>query len=166
MSLDGVIKKLKDIADEAKQLFELLKNLAEQQENATAGQKDKIKQLADKLDTASREAARERRRAEIQQLTEVIEAHELTLTVPGLSSSAREAIRADRFAKLARRARLRAQEGTDFGAILTSREVEKIVDLVKKARREVRTKQRAAAFLESAVKIADVALTIAGKLAM
>jgi hypothetical protein len=165
MSLEGTIQKLKGISDEAKELFEVLRDLAKQQKDVTAKQKDKIKKLVDRLDKTSREAARERRRAEIQRLTEVIEAHDLSLTVPGLSSAAREAIRADRVAKLARRARLRAQEGTDFGGILTAREAGKIVDVAEKARKEVRTKKRAAAFLESTVKIADLALTIAGKLA-
>ncbi len=166
MSLTTTINKLKSIADDAKDLFDKLKDLADKGKDATKAQKDNIERLAIKLDTESRIAASERLNAEIEQLTDIIDRDNLILGIPGLSRTARDAVRADKVKTLARRARRRASLGTDFAGILNSNEVKKIVELVVKAKKEVKMKKFAADFLDSAVKIADLALSIAGKIAM
>ena len=166
MSLTTTINKLKSVANDAKDLFDKLKDLADKGKEATKTQKDNIERLASKLDTESRNAARERLKADIEQLSDIIERNERILAVPGLSRNARDAVRADKVRKLAKRARLRATLGTDFAGILNANEVKKIVELVAKAKKEVRIKKFAADFLDSAVKIADLALRIAGKVAM
>lgn len=166
MSLQESIKALKTVSAEAKQLFEVLKGLAEQDADATEAQKRQIAKLAEKLDAEARNAARARRDAEIQELTEIIQAHDETLTVPGLSHSTRDTVRAARQSAVARRGRLRAQAATDFGGILTKQVTDKLDDLVKKAKEDVARKKKAAAFLQGLVQVTDLALNIAGKLAM
>ena len=96
----------------------------------------------------------------------VIADNDVVLQVSGLSKATRDAIKADRMAAVARRGRLNAQAGTDFGGILTKTVTEELAAVLKKARQEVKKKKKAAAFLQSAVKVADLALRIAGKLAM
>jgi hypothetical protein len=161
MSFESAIKKLNNIASEAKALFDELIGLTSGEANEN--QKSKIKDLADRLNTDAAEASRERRTTEIRQLTEIINVHELTLSVPGLPSDARETIRADLIAKKTRRARLLNQAGTDFDGILTKSEVREIVKLVEKAQREVQQKKFAAEFLSTAIQIGDMAVSLAGK---
>lgn len=166
MSLDQSIRALKTVAGDAKELFAVLKGLAEQDEDAKKAQKDQITKLADKLDEETRKAARARRDVEIEQLTEIIDAHEITLSLPGLSQSTRDAVRADRQAHVARRGRLRARAGTDLGGVLTKQLADNLDELVKKVKKDVRSKKKAAAHLQGAIQTADIALRIAGKLAI
>jgi hypothetical protein len=80
VSLEDSIAKLGDVAADAKSLFDVLKDLAEQGRNARQAEKDEITRLLAKLDTTTRTAARERRAAEIEKLTELIEAGETVLS--------------------------------------------------------------------------------------
>ena len=166
MSLEDSIAKLGDVAADAKSLFDVLKDLSEQGRNARQAEKDEITRLLAKLDTTTRTAARERRAAEIEKLTELIEAGETVLSITGLSSSTRDAVKADLTRRRARRTRLRNLDATDFGGVLKADEVQQLEELVKAARQEVERKKLAAAFLGSVFKIGDLALTMAGKLAL
>ena len=166
MSLEDSIAKLKDVGADAKNLFGVLKDLADQGRDARKTEKDKITGLVKKLDTTTRTAARERRAAEIEKLTELIDAGKTVLSITGLSSSTRNAVKADLIRLRSRRTRLRNLDATDFGGILKAEEVRKLEDLVKAARKEVQQKRLAAAFLGSVFKIGDLALTMAGKLAI
>lgn len=83
-----------------------------------------------------------------------------------MGSPARQALKADLLRWRTRRARLLSRDATDFGGILRDGEVDQIVELVKRAKQEVRRKKLAAAFVNSAFRIADLALTLAGKFAM
>ena len=116
--------------------------------------------------TTTRTAARERRAAEIEKLTELIDAGKTVLSITGLSSSTRNAVKADLIRLRSRRTRLRNLDATDFGGILKAEEVRQLEDLVKAARKEVQQKRLAAAFLGSVFKIGDLALTMAEKLAI
>ena len=166
MSLADEVEKLRGVAGDAKALFDLLMGLAKEAKKTTEAQRKKIERLAKRLDTSSRDASRARRKAEIEQLGKVIDAHEHTLTISGLPLSVREAVRADLIVKRARHTRLQNLEATDFGGILTAAEVERIVELVQKARAEAQKKKFAAEFLGTTFKIFDTALTLAGKFAM
>ncbi len=166
MSLEDSIAKLRDVGSDARGLFDVLKDLADQGRKARQTEKDKITRLVKKLDTTTRTAARERRAAEIEKLTELIDAGETVLSITGLSSSTRNAVKADLTRRRARRTRLRNLDATDFGGILKADEVRQLEDLVKAARKEVEQKKLAAAFLGSVFKIGDLALTMAGKLAI
>jgi hypothetical protein len=166
MSLNDAIDKLKEITDEATEFHGALMELAKRGEDVSKGDKDKIRRLAERLDGESRAAARARRQAEIEEVEAIIKAHDLTLTVPDLSADVRAAVKADRVAKLARLARLKAQEGTDFGGVLTADEAAKLADLVQEVRAEAEKKKAAGAFLALAVRIMHLAWSIAAKLAM
>ena len=164
MNQDRPIAELRKIAEDARSLFEALMDLAGLGEKATGKQRRRIRGLAKKLDTVSLEASRTRRRKEIRKLEGVIQAHEITLDVPGLPRSAREVVRSDLIRKKARRTRLFNQGATDFGGILTLSEVERIVELTTRAEKEVERKEFAAEFLDLTFKIADLALSLAGRL--
>ncbi|MFQ6004859.1 MAG: hypothetical protein ACE5OQ_05080 [Woeseia sp.] len=166
MSLTQSIKDLQSVAASAMTLFGQLKKAADAKKKATKAQKNRLRRLADRLDTGTRQAARERRAAEIVQLTGIIDAHTAALATPALSAATRQAIRAKRTAKVARRGRLRAQAGTDFSGMLTQREIDDLLAAVSAARRAVARKKRAAGFLKAAIDIAQNALQIAGKLMM
>jgi hypothetical protein len=75
-------------------------------------------------------------------------------------------VKADLTRRRARRTRLRNLDATDFGGVLKADEVRQLEELVKAARQEVERKKLAAAFLGSVFKIGDLALTMAGKLAL
>lgn len=166
MSLTQSIKDLQSVATSAMALFAQLKKAADGGRKATKAQKKRLGLLADRLDAGARKAARERRAAEIAQLTGIIDAHTTALATPGLSTATRQAIRANRTARVARRGRLRAKAGTDFHGILTQREIDNLAAAVSAARQAVARKKRAAGFLKAAIDIAQNALQIAGKLMM
>jgi hypothetical protein len=166
MSLEGTIKELREIAAGARQLTDVFKSLAAAGKEASASKTAKIQRLVDRLDTAARSGARKRREREIEQLTTVIDAYRLTLTVTGLSRATRETIEADLTRKLSRRTRLRNLQATDFGGVLSAAEARDLVELVRKAKAEVRAKKLAVSFLDSLLKIADVTLSLAGRFAL
>lgn len=166
MSLETEVAELRKIAAEAKRLLDVLQKLAVRGGNASSGHRKRIESLVKRLDTASRSAARERRNREIRKLSGVIKAYEVTLSVSGLTASTRKAIRADLTRKRARRARLRNQEGTDFGGVLTAAEVKKLREVVRQANKEVKQKKLAASFLGSLLEMADLALSLAGRFAL
>jgi len=165
MSLEAHVETLKSVADDAKAIVKEMQSLAADAKKVTKAQKSRIARLASKLDDAAKQGARERRARDIKALTEFIETHEMSLSVVGLPKSVRDEIRADLMAKRARRARLRAQEATDFGGIQSKSKATELDALVKAVKRDTAKKQLAQAFLTSVVKIADVAITIAGKIA-
>ena len=166
MSLTDTIDNLKGIADDAKQLFEVLKSAAEQGKEATHAQKDRLKKLTSGLDENVRKASRERRQEEINQLNEAIAKLDTVLSIVGLPKDIRDDARAERARKVARRGRLRAQQGLDFSGILNSREIEELQILVDKANKDVARKKQAAAFLQTTLEVADIGLRIAAKLAV
>jgi phage-related tail protein len=126
-------KKLKESTDELKelkkqvdQMVEALQTLAQDGKDTTASQRSDFRGLVDAVDTAAREAASARRDLEIAHLDEVIEAHELSLTVEGLDDAVTDAIRADLISRRSRRARLLANVGTDFDGMISASVAERI----------------------------------------
>jgi len=166
MSLSNTIEILKGIEIEAKELFEQLIKLAELGKDTSKTQKNDIQKLADKLDENARKASRERCEFEIDKLSKEIDKIDCLLAVPGMTKEVRDIAKAERGKKVARRGRLRGKLGLDFGGILTATDVQVLDDLVVKAKKEVQTKRKAAAFLHTVLKIADISLSIASKLAI
>lgn len=164
MALEDSINKLKSISDEAKSLFTQMKALADLGKNAKDAQKSKIMALANKLNVAANTAGRERLEKRLQELDKKITDLNLILQVD-LSPSARNDVRGELIKTRALSARLNAKRGLDFSGMLTSREVNSLVVLSRKTSRDAARKMKAAAFLASAVKIADLSLSIAAKLA-
>ena len=166
MSLRQSIQDLQSTAAGAMALFQQLKAAADLRKNSTIAQRGRVRALASKLDTDAKLASRARRDAEIDQLTRIIDAHAAALATPGLSAATKQAIRATRTAKVARRGRLRAQVGTDFAGVLTKTEVDRLVAAVAAARLSAARKRKAAAFLKVTLDVAQNALQLAGKLMM
>jgi hypothetical protein len=166
MNLKQSVAALKAVSKDASSLKNALQTLAQAGKNATATQKSNLKSLATRLGAAAKDGARERRLAEIGQLSTTIKSHETSLSVPGLPSAIRRSIRSDLTALKARRVRLNARLGSDFGGVLTAAQIRRMDALVKKVKQDTAQKKAASAFLEGAEKIADLSLTIAGKLAL
>jgi hypothetical protein len=163
MSPDSPIEKLRMIAADARDLFHVLADLASLGKRATGRQRRKLERLAKSLDTVSREAARDRREKEIGALEDVVRAHQTTLEVPGLPRATRDVVRSDLIRKKARRTRLMNLEATDFGGVLTQAEVGRILEIAEKAEREVAGKEFAAELLDLTFRVADLALSLAGR---
>lgn len=164
--LEEALDTLRAIAAEARELAAGIAAAAEAGEEAPAPHLESLRGLAERFDRTARLAARERRRREIRRLSAVISAHESTLALAGLSSDTREALRAQLVASRARRSRLRSQDATDFDGLLSAEEVEALEGLVERARDEARERAVAAAWLDVAYDMADLALTVAGRLAL
>ena len=165
MALDQFILKLKGIAADAKSIFDTLHSRASQGNAATTNETAALRQLANDLDTNAAQAAEARRGEDIAHLDEMIATYERTLTVPGLPPSVINDIKGDLTVKRAKRARLSSQIGTNFSGILTSAEAKKFEELIADVKQEVHRRQVIGAMLASATKIADIALSIAAKLA-
>lgn len=166
MGLSDTIERLKYVEEEAKQLFEALKQLADLGKDAKQTQKNKLKKLADDLDENARKASKERCEFEIKKLTTEIEQLDSLLAIIGIPKNVRDQAKAERGRKIARRGRLQGKCGTDFGGILTKTELKELDELLAKANKEVQAKQKAAEFIQTALKIADISLSIAAKLAI
>lgn len=166
MSLETSIQTLTEIGGDIKGLFDVFTGLAAEGKETTAAQRKSFERLIGRLDTTARQASRERRDTEIAQLETVIDAHEKTLAVPGLPKSVRDALKADLIRKRSRRTRLQNLAATDFDGILTAEDVRELEELVAAAREEVAKKKFAAELLSSVMKAADLALSLAGKLAL
>jgi len=166
MTLDESISNLKGIAKEAKDIYATVHEAITNGQKVGDDARDSLKTLAENLDEEARAAAAARRDAEIALLDELIEAHESTLAVEGLSQSVIDAVKGDLIAKRAKRARLAGEAGSDFGGIVTASEVKRFEALLAEVQQELKTRKTAGALLASATKIADIALTVAAKFAM
>ena len=90
---------------------------------------------------------------------------EQTLTVQEHPQFVIDDIKSNLTVMRAKRSRLSSQEGTDFSGILSSADAKKFEELIADVKKEVRNRQVIGAMLASATKIADIAISIAGKLA-
>lgn len=164
----SILEMVSSIAKDAQVLAAELQPPASAGADITPQQLNAVKKLIETseatLDEAS-QRARERRQAQIKELQNLIDSLELALTTPGLSPTAREDLKRKRRNRLTQLARLQAKEALDFGGILTTARLEEITQVLREANRAVAQRKRAAAFLGSLLKIADLALGIAGKLA-
>ncbi len=165
-TLPAAIAELKKVSGEAKAILDVLRELAKDSKKVTQAQKSKITGLAKQLGKATSDAVKAQRDEEIAALKAAVKDLSNSLAIPGLPRSPRDSLRKMRVSKNARLARLSAKKATDFTGVLTKTHAEKLDKLVKAVKKDTAAKQFASAFLEGVVKIADLALTIAGKLAM
>jgi hypothetical protein len=107
--------------------------------------------------------AKQQRRERIEELEKSVEQLEGALATPGLPTSTRTQLQALKRRKRAQLVGLLARESMDFGGILTVTQVERIKDVLTRAKRDVATKKKAAAFLGTVMEVADISLSIVGK---
>lgn len=105
------------------------------------------------------------RRARIEELTKEIDDAEAVLQEPGLDQGTRGTVKGERDANVAERAQLNAEAASDFAGVLTATEVQELSGLLAAARNEVAQKKQAAAAIAFAMKLADIALSVAAKVA-
>ena len=108
-------------------------------------------------------AAMDRKIKEIKELEKMVKQLESALATSGLPRSARAELQALKRKKRAQLVRLLTRESMDFGGILTSTQVERIKEVLKRAKQDVARKKKAAAFLATVIEVADISLSIVGK---
>ena len=113
--------------------------------------------------TEASQLAKEQRREQIKELEKMVKQLESALATPGLPGSARAELQALKRKKRAQLVRLLARESMDFGGILTATQVERIKEVLKRAKQDVARKKKAAAFLATVIEVADISLSIVGK---
>jgi hypothetical protein len=145
-----------------------MKSAVSQDKDAKEADRKKLKRLIAKLEKTTndaREVENTQLKERIKELETDISDLRMILAFPeGLSPSAKRDLRNTLKSKTAQLALLRVKLGTDFRGLLNVREIKKIARLIKEAKKEVEKKKRAAALASAALKIADAALTILGKL--
>ncbi len=162
----SVIDKVKGIAGDAQKLAAELKPKAEQGANLTKKELDAIRKLVQRSEAAMSDAnqrAKERRQQEIKALEELIQSITSALGTPGLSANARNDLKNLRRRRRAQLLHLQTRAALDFGGILTANQIKEIAELLKRAKQEVANKKKAAAFLTTVVRIADIALSVGRK---
>ena len=168
MKVEQLTKELTRIGDAAKKLAEGLKGKAEAKERVTNQQKTALGELVRRTANATEEArtlASADMRRRIKDLGAQIERAEAALSISGLEKSTRDILRARVRNLRAQRVRLNAQLGTDFAGLLTATKAREIEKLLARAKQEVKRKQKAAEAVETAMDMAEIAITIGGKLA-
>lgn len=168
MQLKELADKLKSIRAEIKALLEAMKPLAGQNKDAKESDRKKLEELIAELEKTANDA----REVENTQLNERIKELEtdvndlkVILAFPaGLTASEKSDLRNSLKSKTSQLALLRVKRGTDFRGLLNTKEIKRIGKLIEEAKKEVEKKKKAAALATAALKVADVALTILGKL--
>jgi hypothetical protein len=169
MSLADTKNTLESLAAEAKQLKEKLEGLNGSADTSDA---DKSKldglfaKLAQQIAAAASPEAAEARQTRMQQLDEAIKHIELVLASPAISLDTRDVLKEEREDKLVERARLAGEAGTNFSGVFPAEELADVKQKLLDAQREVQDKKKVAAGIEAALAVADVALTVAGKLGL
>ena len=107
--------------------------------------------------------AKAMRHKEIDELTQLIKDIELALATPDLDEDVRNDLKDLRRRRRAKLVRLQIRLGMDFSGILTPKQIQEIQEVLKRAKADVAKKKKAAAFLATIMKIADVALGVLGK---
>lgn len=164
--LKNLIAEVSAIGRDAQALVAELQPKAQQGANLTQAELRKIKALVKRSEeamSAAEQRAKERRAAQIRELEALVRSIESSLAVPGLSQRAVDDLKQLKRNKLAQLVRLRTRAGLDFGGILSAAEVQEIAAVLKEARAAVARKKRAAGFLGSLLKIANLSLGIVAK---
>lgn len=162
----GLIDTVKEIAGEARRIVEELKPKAAEGAELTQTELATIRKLVQRSEDAMSEAnrlAKERRQQEIAELEELIESIESGLSTPGLSRSARDDLKNLKRRRRAQLLNLQTREALDFGGILTAPQVEEITAVLKRAKQDVAKKKKAAAFVATLLKVADIGVGIVRK---
>jgi DNA uptake protein ComE-like DNA-binding protein len=170
MDLKKAVEDIKGIASDARDLAEAFRKALKDDPEAetTAKQRAELTRLiteAEKTRTALRAAAKAERAQRIAELKEHVRDIKMSVGTPGLTAEAQDRLDDLLNVNQAELARLQSLDATDFSGLLPPEEFEEIAKLLEAAKREVQQKRRVAQALAIAVQAADVALTVAGKLA-
>ena len=162
----GLIDDVKSIGERANQLLATIQNKAINQANLTSAEISQIKRLVEQSEVLMSEASQRARTARDQQIKE-LEEHikniNLSLTTPSLSASTVSELKSLRRRRRAKLTRLQARAALDFGGVLTPEDITDISEILKKARHATQRKRKAADFIDSLIKIADLSIDIVGK---
>jgi Spy/CpxP family protein refolding chaperone len=161
-------EKVEGVAEDAKKLIKILQSTAKKDKDAILSKKelDSIRRLIERSEDAMSDAklkAKAMRHKEIDELTQLIKDIELALATPGLDEDVRNDLKNLRRRRRAKLVRLQIKLGMDFSGILTPKQIQEIQEVLKRAKADVAKKKKAAAFLATIMKIADVALGVLGK---
>ncbi len=162
----GVIAKVQGIADDAKSLINELQANTQANANLTDQQAASIAELVARSEATMGEAstqAKTARRAEIEELEGLIASFTTALATPGLPQSARSELQDLKRLRRAQLVNLQTREALDFGGILSAPQVLEIEDVLKRAKQDVATKKRAAGFVASLMRVADIAVGVVRK---
>lgn len=162
----GLIEKVKGIADEARSLVDELQPKAQANAELTKAQLGRISKLVARAEATMSEAnerAKAARKTEIEELEGLIKSVTTALGTPGLSNSARKELQDLRRRRRAQLLNLQTREALDFGGILSATQIQEIADVLKRAKQDVARKKKAAGFVASLMRIADIAVGIVRK---
>lgn len=166
MNATQLVAELSAIAKAGQTLVEKLKPAAEARGSTPTAQRSALNALikrAEKAEAAGKKLATDRVEAQIKVLGTQIDSLSSALTITSLSSSTKNTLRARRRSLRAKRGRLNAKLATDFSGVLNATEAKQLAKLLRNARAAVARRKKAAQTLEAAMGIADLAITIAGK---
>ena len=161
-----LLDRVKSIGADATRLMDVLTTRAADDAELTSGELAAIDRLIRQSEAVLSDAsqlARKRRRKQIGQLKKLLTQLDGALATPGLSVATRTELGALKRRKRAQLVGLLARESMDFGGILTVTQVRRIEDVLKRARRTVARKKKAAAFLGIVLEVVDISLSIVGK---
>ena len=164
MSMSQNIAKLKAIRKEADVIFSELEVLAKEDKKAPAVVLSRLKALATNLDSAARQAAIDRRKQIIKELSDRIQQYDILLAL-NLSPSSRGVIEAERATLVAQRGYHRGRLGIDFEGIVSKQEVEKLETLITGVKSAVAAKKKAVDYIDGVIKIGIAASKIIAKIA-
>ncbi len=162
----GLIDQVMSIGEDAASLVDVLTTKAADNADLTPGELAAIDKLVKQSEAALSEAsqlAKKQRREQIKELKKMVKQLESALATPGLPLTARTELQALKRRKRAQLVGLLARESMDFGGILSVTQVERIENVLKRAKKEVAQKKKAAAFLGIVMEVADISLSIVGK---
>ena len=163
MSLSQNIAKLKAIRKDADVIFSELEVLAQADKKAPAAVLSRLKALATNLDSAARQAAIDRRKQIIKELSDRIQQYDILLAL-NLSPSSRGVIEAERATLVAQRGYHRGRLGIDFEGIVSKQEVEKLETLITGVKSAVAAKKKAVDYIDGVIKIGIAASKIIAKI--
>lgn len=165
---ENIIDEVRSIGKDAQALAAEIQPRAQQGEDLSAAELQKIDAMVKRAENAMSTAkvqSKKRREAQIAELENLVNSINLSLGTPGLSSKVRSDLKKLKRNKLAQLTRLRTRAALDFGGILSAAEIMDITRVLKEANAAVAKKKKAAAFLGSLLSIANLAISIAGKAA-
>lgn len=163
----GLIEVVKSIGQDAADLADILSRRAAADADLTKRERTAIETLIARSQSAMTEAsalAKERRREQIGELEKLIKSLESAIANLGSQPEARRELQALKRSKRAQLVGLLTRESMDFGGILTVTQVERIRDVLTRAKRDVARRKKAAAFLSTLMEVADLSVSIVGKL--
>jgi hypothetical protein len=162
----GIIEAVKAIGEDAADLVALLSRKAADNADLSKRERVAIEELIARSEVVLNGASRigkQRRREQIGSLEKLLKRLESALATPGLPADARRDLQRLKRSKRTQLVGLLSRESMDFGGILSVTQVEKIREVLTRAKQDVARKSKAAAFLGTLLEVADISLSIAGK---